>query len=625
METTAANMLSPELKNVGDFLAECIPFEQLDQKELYQVAAMMEVEYFRSGHVFKSDDDAGGLRILRSGAAELHSSDDRLIDRFGETISFNLMGLGQEQPGIRAVLIEDALIYRLPEDAYQQLRQRHREFDRFFHSQRSRRVRRAARRETNPSELMKSLRDLMSPQILWVLPATSIQATAHAMTERRFSSALVMDQSPELGGKLLGIITDRDIRSRAVARGISFDTRVEHIMSKDPLRIAAEGTLFDATLMMTQSTVHHLPVIDNGQVVGMITSSDLMLARRDDPVFLVQHIRRQSRTEDLKSISSALPDLLVQWVHAGVRAPQIANVLTAISDAITQQLIKLAEAELGPAPVPFCWLGFGSQGRGEQLLGGDQDNALLIADHLSPSDANWFKALAKKVCDGLNDCGYDYCPGDIMATNDQWRLTLTDWKATVNRWMRSPTADAVMRVSIFFDIRAIHGDASLCSELQKHMLQKTRGNSIFLAALAENVLERSPPLGIFRRFVVEHTGEHEDQLNLKKRAVIPIVDIVRIHALAQGIPEVNTLARLQALAQTKTMTIGDSRNLQDALRVIQQTRLEGQVQELKNSLPPSNYLNPEHLPKLVRKQLRDAFSVVVDAQKIVKLHYRPGL
>lgn len=618
MNTTPT--LSPELLSIRDFLAECIPFDQLSIEELDPVAAKIEIGYHRQGEVFHSENDSGGLRIMRSGAAELRGENDILIDRFGEGVSFNLLGLSQEQPGIRATLIEDALVYFLPEEEYQSVRKQYRDFDRFFHSQRSRRVRRAARHETSPSEMMRQVRDLMSTEILSVEPTQTIQSTAQLMSDRRISSALIMcDQ------KLKGIVTDRDIRSRAVALALDLQSPIEKIMTLNPDCISAEDTLFDATLFMTQKGYHHIPVVDNNVVLGIVTASDLMLARRDDPVYLVQHVGRQTTVQGLKEIVALLPDLLVQWVKAGIKSTQVGHVLTAVSDAVTARLIKLAEDELGPAPVPFCWLGFGSQGREEQLLGGDQDNALLISDELSADDEAWFEQLAHRVCDGLNECGYVYCPGKVMATTDEWRQRLQGWKSTVDRWTRSPTADAVMRVSIFFDVRSIYGDPSLATQLQQYMLKRARGNSIFLAALAENVLDTPPPLGIFRRFVVDHNGEHRDQLNLKKRAIIPIVDIVRIHALANGITAVNTMQRLNALAESRALSIGDSRNLQDALQVIMQTRIEGQVQHLTAGLQPGNHLNPDELPKLVRKQLRDAFSIVKDAQQAVRLRYRPGL
>jgi CBS domain-containing protein len=273
----------------------------------------------------------------------------------------------------------------------------------------------------------------------------------------------------------------------------------------------------------------------------------------------------------------------------------------------------------------LLWLGFGSQGRTEQLLGGDQDNGLLIADDLNNDDAMWFKQLAHWVCDGLNECGYIYCPGKVMATTDEWRQTLAGWKHTVNQWTQTPTPGAVMRVSIFFDLRVVYGDESLGKQLHQHMLEQASGNSIFLAALAENALEHKPPLGIFRQFVVEHDGQHDNELNLKKRGILPIIDIARIHSLASKTPAVNTRERLNLLVEHKTLTLPESRNLQDALHIIMQIRLREQVNKLSHGQAPDNYINPKHLSKLVRKQLRDAFSVIRDAQQGIEIRYRPGI
>lgn len=618
--------LIPELASIRDFLLQCIPFDELPSFEVDRIVHHLKISYHRQGTVFECNDDIGGLRILRSGAAELRTESERLLDRIGETQSFNLLGLNKEQPGVRAILIEDSLIYFLPEEAYQDIRKRYRYFDRFFSSQRSRRVRRAARYEPNPSDMLRPVQNIMSQKVYSATPDTSIQQTAALMDQHRISSILIMEQS-----SLMGIVTDRDIRSRAVAKNLDLQKPVGGIMTPYPKTISPNATLFDATLFMTQNGLHHLPVVDETtdtgepEVKGIVTASDLMLARQDDPVFLVQHISRQTTLAGLKETVATLPNLMLQWVQSGIRAPQVSHILTAVSDAICIRLIKMAEAELGPPPVSYCWLGFGSQGRAEQLLGADQDNGLLLSDSVKPEQLYYFESLSKYVCDGLNECGYVYCKGGIMATTDEWRQPLHIWKETVDKWTRTPTDDAVMRVSIFFDIRAIHGDRSLCEQLQQHMLKKASSNSIFLAALAQNALANEPPIGIFRRFVVEQNGEHEDHLDLKKRGVLPIVDMVRLHALAHQIPAVNTLARLDGLAKCKAMTIEDSRNVQDALRVIMQARIQNQAEEISSGQLADNYLDPDNMSKLLRKQLKDAFSIVQDAQQAVKLNYRQGL
>jgi CBS domain-containing protein len=381
---------------------------------------------------------------------------------------------------------------------------------------------------------------------------------------------------------------------------------------------------------MVRNKIHHLPIVassDDRTVLGIVTTSDLMLARQDDPVNLVQHLGRSLNIETMRTVVDSLPMTMAEWVGAGIKAHQISHFLTAISDAVTKRLIALAKEKYGPEPVPFAWLGFGSQGRAEQLINADQDNGMVIHDSMRPQDADWFKKVSKFVCDGLDACGYVYCPGKIMAMNDNWRMPLKGWRYTVDGWTNQPTSDAVMRVSIFFDIRHIDGDESLTQQLQQYMLDKTSKNSIFLAALADNVLQYSPPLSLFRRFVVERNGEHKDSLNLKKRGVIPIIDMMRIHSLANHIDAVNTTDRINALIQAKIMTVKDGRNMQDAFDFIMQLRVETMAATIRQegATHVNNYMDPDNLADVKRRHLKDAFEVVHNAQGFIKTRYRSGM
>jgi CBS domain-containing protein len=611
---------SAELLAIADVLAQAVPFNQLPDEQLAVAVRNIEISYHRQGERFTRDTPDKGLRIVRSGAVELRDGDNKLLDRLGEGESFHIEGLNARYDGVQAIAIEDCLIYLLPDHAYRALRAADRDFDRFFHGQRSRRLRRAARHDPAPNTLARPLRALMSRALVTVDPEQSVSDVATVMAERRVSSAFVVSRE-----QLLGLVTDRDIRSRFAARGLPPTTPVRDIMTPEPRSMDAGASLFEATLLMTRHGFHHLPVTEQGKLAGIVTTSDLILARQDDPVYLVQHISRQTDVAGMRAVVDGIPNLMLQWVQSGIPPQQVSRVLTALSDAVTVRLIQLAEERLGPAPAAYCWLGFGSQGRGEQMLGSDQDNGLLLADEVAGADLPWFAQLAEFVCDGLAACGYSYCPGEIMASNRQWRQPLAAWCDAVTGWTVAPTAEAVMRVTIFFDLRAIHGDASLAEALCSHMLRLASSSTIFLAALAANALAASPPLGIFRRFVVERDGEHRDTLDLKKRGVLPVTDIVRLHALAHGIPAVNTDERLAALARARHLSITDSRNLADALHVIQRLRIRNQAEQVLEGRQPSNFLNPRDLPKLAREQLRDAFTVIDDAQAAVKFNYRQGL
>ena len=611
---------TPELITIAEFIQQTLPFNELPEEILYPVISRIIIQYHCQGESFDASTPERGLRILRSGAVELRDSDNKLLDRLGEGESFHIAGLNAERGEVIATVIEDALFYFVPDEVYRYLRDTDRGFDRYFSGQRNRRLRRAARYQPEPNTMMQEVRTVMSSNLLSVPPTETVRGAAQAMAERRVSSAFVVEDDV-----LLGIVTDRDLRVRVVAAGLSSDTPVSEIMTPDLEWVEGSETIFATTLLMTQRRFHHLPVKINGVTSGIVTTSDLILAKQDDPVYLVQHISRQKDVETIKELVSGMANLMVQWVNSGMLAQQVSQVLTAISDAITVRLIQLAEEKFGPAPVPWCWTGFGSQARSEQLLGADQDNGLVIDDSVTEAQLPWFRDVADFVCDGLDEVGYVYCPGGIMAKTDEWRQPLATWQETVRKWARSPTPAAVMRVSIFFDIRCIYGDCKLAERLQETMLDQTSRNTIFLAALAANVLDSKPPLGIFRRFVVDRDGEHRSELDLKKRGVLPVTEIVRLHSLAHKITAVNTDERLKALAAQKHLTIAGSRNLADALHYIQQLRIKHQCEQITRGEKVSNFVNPRDLPKMAKEQLRDAFTIIDEAQSSVRQTYRAGM
>ncbi len=628
--------MTPELMGIRDFLMECLPFENFSESELESCIPKIKITYYRRSHVFDKKNYEPGLFIIRSGAAETRNNQDDLLDRFDEGSSFYInnilqhvtqgdtQAITQDNTDNRIVFIEDSLIYFIDESTFQKLSQEHRFFYNFYRKKNAATPTfnsfQTSALENKNLETTKKIADLMSTDVYTTSPNNTIQQVAFEMSEKHVSSALIVDHE-----SILGIVTDRDIRSRAVASNIDISKSIDTIMSPNPITLPSNATLFDGMLMMIKEKIHHAPVVNDGKLLGIITTSDLIFSRQNEPVYFLKHLSRQNSLAALKSLTANLPNLFVQWTHQNLQTEQIGKILTAISDAVTQKLIELAIKELGEPPVPFCWLGFGSQGRQEQLLGADQDNGLIISDDLTEADKPWFEQLSHRVCDGLNECGYVYCNGKIMATTDEWRQPLSRWKKTVSNWTQSPDQDAVMRVSIFFDLRTIYGDPSLCQSLQQHMLNSVFGDTIFLGALAGSVLDTPPPLGFFRSFVVEHSGEHRNQLNLKKSAIIPLVDIIRIYSLANKIDAVNTLERIQALEDKQAMAKVDCQNLRDALKIVMHIRLETQAKQVTTGNDVNNFIDPKQLTTLQRKQVKDALSIVANTQRAVKANFLPGL
>jgi CBS domain-containing protein len=296
-----------------------------------------------------------------------------------------------------------------------------------------------------------------------------------------------------------------------------------------------------------------------------------------------------------------------------------------ITDTVTRTLIGLAQKEFGPAPAPFAWLAFGSQAREEQSLKTDQDNGIVYADDAPPEAAEYFRKLAQFVCDGLDACGYPYCPGDIMASNPKWRQPLSGWLKHFAEWARLPDPGAVLQVSIFFDLRGIYGDEALVQRVRKALAECASGSgkAVFLAALARQAASYDVPLGFFRRFVLESKGEHKETLEIKAAGLLPLTDMVRMLALQGGVTVPGTQDRIAQLVAAGKMSQRDGDRLAGAHRLLSGLRVRIHAEQLRKGEEPHNHLRVRSVSHAERAALKDAFLVIREAQKGLALDF-PG-
>lgn len=611
-------MDASELQPITQFLSQLTPFDSLSQMTLEQCCRALTVGYYSKASMYVPLDEAHPqLYIVRSGAFEVRSEDGDLIDRLGDGDFFGFPSLlSGDKVSNRVQILEDGLVYHLDPDTFNQLRSESREFDRFFNRAFAKRLRHQSRFKAKELGSTNRVSSLMSNQPLTLDINATVTDAARLMRDARVSSVLVIDNH-----KLAGILTDRDLRNRVLAEGLDGQLPVHQAMTRSPTTLASSALVFEAMLLMSQYNIHHLPIIDNDQAVGVITSTDILRGQSSQPLLLIGEIERQNNLDSLIGVSKQIPLLLQNLISADARAEEIGRVLTSVTDALTRRLIVLNQQILGEAPMPFCWLAFGSQGRQDQAACSDQDNGLLLAHEMDEYAQGYFEALTKAVCAGLDKCGYVYCPGDIMAQNPQWRMTLRQWQAKFENWVVRPEPKALMHASIFFDMRCVYGPSSLFDSLQSSVLESTKDNDIFLAGMAGNSLQVSPPLGFFKKLVLERDGEEVKGIDLKHKGNALINDIARVYALSAGIKEVNTAKRIRLLMEQNIINRKDALNLADAHEFIAHMRLSNQGYQFTHNQPLSNYLMPQHLSSLVRHQLRDAFKVVHDAQAGVKLKF----
>jgi CBS domain-containing protein len=350
--------------------------------------------------------------------------------------------------------------------------------------------------------------------------------------------------------------------------------------------------------------------------------ADLVRYESHGSVYLVGDIFRQTDVAGLAAMAPKIRQLFIQLVNEDANSHTIGAAVSRMGISISQRLLQLGEKELGPPPVPYCLLALGSMARDEMTLVTDQDNAFVLDDTFDTKLHDpYFKALAQFLSDGLDRCGYPYCTGDIMATNSQWRQPLSVWKACFSDWMDRPEPEALLHASIFFDLEGIYGETGLAGPLKQLILKKAPENSRFLACLARNALLRKPPLGFFRKFVLEHDGKHRKTFNLKRRGSAPISDLARVHALACGAVPVNTRERLLQVKETSLLAEGVGDDLLDALELICMVRIRHQARQAESGGEVDNNVIPESLSSFERNHLKDAFQIVSQAQSFLKFRY----
>ena len=614
-----------ELADVTAFVGTIPPFDLLTGGLLDKLVREMSISYLREGeHLSPDDIKHPQLYILRKGALRYLTADKELTGKYaeGDICTVFCQKRSELNAGIEVIVDEDALVYSLDYKTLKALLVDASEVIEFLENSSEQRLHSNKNKLSDDTILASSIsntsvKDFYHHPIATIPANATIQDAAIKMTEKGFSCLVVVDPNDpqeQAVNMQLGIITDKDIRRRCVALGLPTSNPVSEIMTKDIATIDIKSNAYNALMTMISKHIHHLPVTKYGKLDGMVSVTDLVLNEGHNAVNMTSIIHKADSLSELVEISKLINELQVKLTKLGSNADHIGKSISAITMAFTIRLIEMAEQNLGPAPVPYAWLAAGSQARQEQLAHSDQDNALIICDTMKPEDDEWFLRLATFVSDGLANCGFIYCPGDIMATNKQWRQPQKIWQQYFDKWVNTPSPKALLNSSVFFDLSTIHGDANLLENVRQQMLEKTKNSTLFIAHLSSNALRSRPPLGFFRDFVLIQDGKHKATLDLKHNGIAPIVDLARIYALSEGVSAVNTIERLQQCSGSKSLTKASAENLIDAYDFLTSVRLQHQGKLLGKKLPVDNYIDPKQISKLEREHLKDAFKVIKSMQ-----------
>lgn len=637
METFSRRMLDESYASIiaagqaFQFLTGIVPFSFLPEEEIEKIASELSTVYYPQNTVLfiQGESRVGYLYIIQKGAAERYFEDK------GRKSLIGILGEGDLYGGITMLLNdgiavrtlktnENTYFYILPQKNFLDICKRYEVFSDYFTDTFGKRMLDKSYAEIiakniQPKEdavqfFNQAVSAVASSKLINCDMNSSIQEAASLMSEQGCSSVFVKDTS----GEFIGVVTDNDLRKKVIAKGYDIKKPVADIMSSPLSKIPAQALVFEALMLMMQKNIKHLAVTDsNEKVIGIITNSDLLAAQGQSPFFFVREITSANSVDDIINKHEQLPRLIQSLINSGAKSNYINKFITTVSDTILNKIINIAINELGAPPVRFAFMIMGSEGRKEQTLKTDQDNAIIFED--VPEDKKedvmkYFLNLGEKVSAWLNSAGYAFCKGDIMAKNPKWCQPLSEWKLYFSMWTHTAEAEDLLKSSIFFDFRCAYGDSNLTDKLRKHLFKSLGGWVGFLRHLAENALQFKPPIGFFRNFVVESKGEHRNAFDIKS-AMTLVVDFARIYALKNKIEETNTQERLYQLFVKKILNWQDYNEIDQAYSFMMQLRFVRQIASvIDEKSKPDNYINPKKLSRMEQTMLKEIFKKIEKIQ-----------
>ncbi|TBV83398.1 MAG: cyclic nucleotide-binding/CBS domain-containing protein [Desulfobulbaceae bacterium] len=630
--------MQPE--DVSTFFAATPPFHLLaDQSRQNLISQLSEQFYSKDAVILQQDVHVcNALIIIKKGTVKLSvkSADgqETIVGYRGEHDNFGFLSvISEDKHETTVVATEDTNCYLLGREKVLELLGTNPEFTAHFlkiyitqrqHEAYLKNQDNSAFYGSNEHFLfVTQIGDIATRNVVTAPSTTSIHEVSLKMTSNQVDSLIVTDEK----GRPLGIITDKDLRTRFIAPGRDPKASVDSIMSQPLIWVDAGVSCSDVMLKMIEYNIRHIPVSKYGKLQGMITNHDLLLFQGASPLSFAKDVERQQSVEGLASVATKINKIVIPLVKEGSKASNITKLITELNDSITRKILTIAEQKFGQIPVAYCWIAYGSEGRKEQSLKTDQDNAIIYADPLSSEDdkkiKKYFANFATFVCDGLVKCGFALCPANFMASNPKWCQPLRVWKGYFSRWINIPSTEATLRSLIFFDFRGLYGDCGLADELKNHLALASKGQKDFFFEMAYTITQNRPPLSILNNIIVAKTGEHKNKLDMKLRAIAPMVDIARLFAIEAGIAETATLDRIKLLKDKHYILQNYAKELEDAYEFVASLRIRHQTAQITAGKQPDNHIHLDMLSGLEKKTLTESFHVISKIQDAITRRYEP--
>jgi CBS domain-containing protein len=620
------------------FLRHYPPFDAMEDEAMRHLASRLSLAYYAEGTTILSPRDPTPefLYIIRNGVVRLEQPAMRgqsspVVTRLGPGECFSVGALLEDRPtGSVYTSAADTFCYQLAATDFAALLERSARFREFSIGylssllRESRRLLKMGHAAVTLDEhaMARTLRSLIARPAVSCAPATAIGEALQTMQQEAVGSILIVGAS----GRPQGIFTRDDVLERVALARRDLADPISMVMTPTPHTLPADATAHDAALLIARHRVRHVPIVDAGSLIGVVTERDLFRLQRANMRGIVRTIADARDIGSLQQAADDIRGMARDMIGEAIAPGPLTAIVSALNDALTARIVALEAEQRELAGIPWAWLAFGSEGRQEQTICTDQDNGLvfLCVDGLDAERVRErLLPFAQAVNRTLDACGYPLCRGGIMAGNARCSLSLDEWTSRFADWIANSDPQALLDGSIFFDFRAIYGREDLAATLRERLLALAARTPRFLKQLAEQALLVRPPLGVLRDFVTEQSPGIAGTLDLKKSAARLFVDAARVLALAAGVADTGTVQRLRQAGARLGVSEDEVGAWVDAFEYVQMLRLRCQCPALaRDQCAGENLIRPDALNEVDRRILKECLRQARALQSRLALDYR---
>jgi CBS domain-containing protein len=593
------------------FISSVSPFDQLSADELETVVNAMDIAYFKpKERLIQHGTSPEALYIIIKGIVQ-EIENDEMVSVYVSQDSFDAVSLLYGESKHDFIVQEELICYVLPKEQFLALIQNNHAFQALYCQDLSKRLDSFIEQRNNTdlaSFTVARIAEIYLHPPVFVEGDASVYEAVHLMTEQKSSFVLVKKTDQ------IGIVTDKDLRDYVVLQRYSIDDAIGNIASYHLISLNNEDFLLHALLVMLQNAVKHLIIQKDNQIIGVLEQIDLLSYLSNHTRLVAVQIDRAKNKAQLKIASQNMMNMIKSFQANGMKIKQTMQWVNELNQQIFQKLYAFI------APPEWlensCLIVMGSEGRGEQVLKTDQDNAIILRDGFQFEN---FSAIATELVETLIDFGYPVCPGKIMANNPRWCQPLETFKAHIFEWVVE-FQEPLLELAIFYDAKAVAGDATLLEDAKRYFYERLQNNQAFFSHFAKAAISFETPLNLFAIFVVDKS--HENELDIKKGGIFPIVHGIRSLALEHQITQTNTIERINILCDKGIFDKMFATDLIEAFGFMISLRLQFELEKVKQGEPYDNYIKPSQLNKLERDLLKDSFKIVNKFKEFIIYHFK---